>query len=169
MSNDSRDIRSDEAIRKAKEEKPEADGFWKSQPSDDPAGYGGGRERAEEFSKDTFGDAGWSVSRKGAESGPDAPETSGDSYQPPAGATPTQNSGPGWESEYVRENADKYGQAGGRPTAQRGSAQSGGGFEHRQQGLGSTQDVTPRGTYGQKETEHWKQQPTVSDDDKEKP
>jgi len=142
--------------RKANAEKPEQSGFWQSTPSDDPAGYGGGRERGEELSKNAFGETGWSASRSPESTeGEAAPPQQGEAYKRPDGVKPTEGSGPGWQEQYTRENADKYGQQGGRPSAQRGSSQSGGGFEHREQGLGSTQDVTPRGAYGQKETENW--------------
>jgi len=72
----------------------------------------------------------------------------------PRGARPVAG-GPGWEERYARENSDKYGQWGGQPIAQRGSGQSTGGMEHREDGLGSVRDVSPRGGYGIRETENW--------------
>lgn len=35
---------------------------------------------------------------------------------------------PDWQERFVRENADKFGQAGGKPVVQRGPGQSGGGM-----------------------------------------
>ena len=43
--------------------------------------------------------------------------------------------GPDWDERFVRENADKYGQAGGEPIVQRGPSHSTGGTgvkEHKE-------------------------------------
>jgi len=138
-----------EAATEATSGKPKHEGYWDAKPSDNPAGYGGGRERGEEFSQGAFGDAGWSASRRsGDQPGSEpAPHHGADDYRPPEGATPTATNSPGWDKDYVVENSDKYGQAGGRPTEQRGPSQSEGGFEPTQPGRGETEDPTPRGTY----------------------
>ena len=144
-----------DAATEGNSEQSKHDGYWDAKPSDNPAGYGGGRERGEEFSQGSFGDAGWSASRKsGDQPGSEqAPHQGADGYRPPEGATPTNTNSRGWEAEYVRENADKYGQAGGRPTEQRGPSQSQGGFEPKQTGSRATEDATPKGTYSSKDAE----------------
>lgn len=158
-----------DAATEANSEEPKHDGYWDAKPSDNPAGYGGGRERGEEFSKGSFGDAGWSASRKPGDqpATAQAPQQGGDGYRPPEGATPTNTSAPGWEEEYVRENADKYGQAGGKPTEQRGPSQSHGGFEPKEPGGGDTEDTTPKGTYSGKDAGESKG--SVNSEHKEKP
>jgi len=115
-------------------------------------GYGGGRTRAEQWPEHGFGDRGWGGGRN-------APEDSGTSsdrrYEDlPRGAEPARG-GRDWDERYARENTDKYGQAGGRPIVQRGAGQSMGGMQHREQGLGSTRDISARGGFGIRETENW--------------
>src|SRR4051794_41663691 len=79
--------------------KPKHDGYWDAKPSDNPAGYGGGRERGEEFSRGAFGDAGWSPSRRAGDQpgSQPAPHQGADAYPPPEGATPTPPNSRGWD------------------------------------------------------------------------
>lgn len=101
-------------------------------------------------SEHEFGDAGWGGSRTNEEgqassqAGPEPPE--------PVHSVPE---GPDWQNRFVQENADKIGQAGGQPVVQRGSSGSGDGFEHEEQSLGDTGDLSPRGGVGIRETEDW--------------
>jgi len=150
---DKRRLPDDTATEANSGEQPKHDGYWDAKPSDNPAGYGGDRERGEEFSRGSFGDAGWSASRKPGDQPESAqdPQRGADDYRPPAGATPTATSSRGWDEDYVAENADKYGQAGGKPTEQRGPSHSEGGLERNQPGQGETEDPTPRGTYSAKD------------------
>src|SRR3954466_15361877 len=92
-----------DATTEANSEEPKHDGYWDAKPSDNPAGYGGGRERGEEFSRGSFGDAGWSASRKPGDQPESAqdPQRGADDYRPPAGATPTATSSRGWDEDYV--------------------------------------------------------------------
>src|SRR3954447_988199 len=92
-----------EAATEATSGKPKHKGYWDAKPSDNPAGYGGGRERGEEFSQGAFGDAGWSASRRsGDQHGREpAPHHGADDYRPPEGATPTATNSPGWDKDYV--------------------------------------------------------------------
>jgi hypothetical protein len=69
--------------------------------------------------------------------------------------TPAEPGGPDWQEQFVEENADKYGQAGGQPSTGRGAAQSAGGHEHKEGDVGSTADLSPRGGVGIRETERW--------------
>jgi hypothetical protein len=136
------------------EDPPEHHGFWQSQPSDDPAGYGGGRERGEQFNQQSFGETGWGGSRG---SGTEPPAQEGAPAKDlPKGAHPVPDS-PNWDEKYARENADKYGQWGGKPIEQRGAPQSGGGYDHEEENVGDTKDISPRGAYGIRETEKRKE------------
>jgi hypothetical protein len=111
-------------------------------------GYGGGRERGEQWPEHGFGDRGWGGGRGSGISG----DWQRGRRDLPEGAHPVPD-GPEWQERYARENAGKYGQWGGQPIAQRGSAQSLGGYEHREPGLGSTHDISERGGMGLRETE----------------
>ena len=138
-------------------------------PNDYEGGYGGGRERAEQAHGDGFGEQGWSGSRapsderrppQGANGSPDR--------ELPEGVHDVGPDDPRWQERYVRENADKYGQAGGQPIRQRGAGGSMGGYEHRDQSLGSTRDLSPHGTYGTRETERWPSEQDVAEEEPEK-
>lgn len=122
--------------------------------SDYEGGYGGGRERVERWPEHGFGDRGWGGGR-GQEAARKPPEED-EQRRLPEGAHPTH--GPDWQERYTRENRDKYGQWGGQPIAQRGSSGSMGGYQDREQGLGNTDEISPRGAYGIRETEHWSEQ-----------
>lgn len=115
-------------------------------------GYGGGRTRAEQSPEHGFGDRGWGGGRAGA--GETGTSSDQKDQELPRGAEPARG-GAGWDERYARENSDKYGQGGGQPVEQRGAGQSMGGVQHREQSLGDTQDLSPRGGYGTRETENW--------------
>ncbi|MBC7925280.1 MAG: BON domain-containing protein [Bryobacteraceae bacterium] len=140
------------------EEGEQRSGYWSSRPSDHEAGYGGGRERAEEFSRNSFGETGWG---SGRQFHPDEPYRGGNERPEPRRDFPygprNVQAGPGWDERYARENAGQHGESGGQPTMQRGASQSGGGVGHREQGTGNSRDMSPRGGYGIRETEHWGQ------------
>ena len=158
-----------DAANEANSETRKHDGYWDAKPSDNPAGYGGGPERGEEFSRGSFGDVGWSAPRNpdhqpGSEQ---APHEGADGYRPPKGATPTNTNSPGWDEIYVRENADKYGQAGGKPTQQRGPSQSEGGFQQNQPTRDETEATPPTGTYSATNVNESK--PNVNREHKGKP
>jgi hypothetical protein len=102
---------------------------------DDPGGYGGARDRALETPEHAFGDRGWADGRGGKEQ------------------DKREESDPGWQERFTRENAAKYGQAGGEPTEQRGPAQSTGGEPQEETNVGDTKDISPRGGVGIRETE----------------
>lgn len=94
-------------------------------------GYGGGRERVEQMHEHAFGERGWT------NRGGDEPKPSGEEkVEVPEGVHETHD--PNWQQKFVRENADKYGQSGGKPIEQRGEAQSKG---------GKPDEEPPRGTY----------------------
>jgi hypothetical protein len=124
--------------------------------NDNEGGYGGGRDRAEQTPEHAFGDRGWGGGRAPPDerrsSQRDNTEASRDL---PEGVHDVGPDDPRWQERYVRENADKYGQAGGQPIRQRGSGSSMGGYEHREESVGSTRDLSPHGTYGVRETERW--------------
>jgi hypothetical protein len=110
-------------------------------------GYGGGRQRIEQMHEHAFGERGWST-RSGDDSAP-----AEDAHVPrPEGVHETH--GPGWQDEFIKENSDKYGQSGGKPIGQRGSTQTTGGVPDEEQ-VGDARNVSPRGTYGIRETEKW--------------
>jgi len=122
--------------------------------ADYEAGYGGSRERAKRWPEHGFGDRGWGGGR-GHGSGPQ--QRNGQRSEPRSpqydeGVRPV-HSGPDWDERYVAENAGHYRQSGGHGIVQRGAAQSMGGFEHREQGLGDTRNISARGGYGIRETE----------------
>jgi hypothetical protein len=121
-------------------------------PGSDREGYGGGRQRAEQTPDHGFGDRGFGQGAGSGDrkSGETQPESEG--KQLPEGIK-AETGGPGWDERFVDENADKYGQAGGQPTAQRGPSQSTGGHEQEPDGLGDTSDLSPRGGVGIRETE----------------
>ena len=137
--------------------------------NDYEGGYGGGRERAEQAPGKGFGEQGWGSGRapsdeqRTREAGKDSP-----SRDLPEGVRDVGPDDPRWQERYVRENADKYGQAGGQPIRQRGSGSSMGGYEHREQSLGSTRDLSPHGTYGTRETERWPPEDEGAADDSDK-
>ena len=120
-------------------------------------GYGGGRNRVNESADHSFGERGWSGGR--GPSDDSRREDSGeqrDRYRNmPEGVRDVGRDDAHWQERFARENSDKYGQGGGQPIRQRGSGQSMGGYEHREQSVGSTRDITPHGTYGNRETERW--------------
>lgn len=140
-----------EGVPDSNHEPAEDSGFWQSKPLDDPAGYGGGRERAEQFNQQSFGETGWGGSRGAATEPPPQSGKTDYSHDLPRGAQPVPAS-PNWDEKYARENADKYGQAGGKPIEQRGNHQSTGGFDHNEENVGDTRGISPRGAYGIKET-----------------
>jgi hypothetical protein len=72
--------------------------------------------------------------------------------KPPEGVEETHD--PNWQEKFVEKNVDKYGQSGGQPIEQRGPAHSAGGSPEEEE-PGDTRDVSPRGTYGIRETEKW--------------
>lgn len=115
--------------------------------ADYEGGYGGGRERAEEGPEHEFGRTGWGGGRAHHD---DDPHQAGGRREFPEGVHPVPD-GPGWQERYARENADKYGQAGGQPIEQRGASQSMGGYEQREQGLGDTRGLSPRGGVGSRD------------------
>jgi osmotically-inducible protein OsmY len=115
-------------------------------------GYGGGRIRAEQWPEHGFGDRGWGGGRSSIHDAKTASDRRDRDL--PRGAEPVHD-GPHWQERYSRQNSDKYGQWGGKPIAQRGSGQSMGGMEHREDSLGSTRDLSARGGYGIRETENW--------------
>lgn len=119
---------------------------------DDPSGYGGGRQRAEETPEHTFGERGWS---EGRGKGDAAPDTGGGRKDLPEGVRDGGADDPQWQERFASENAHKYGQVGGEPTEQRGPAQSAGGYEHEEGEVGDTNDLSPRGGVGIRETEKW--------------
>ena len=121
---------------------------------DDEGGYGGGRKRAEQAPDHEFGERGWGGGRAQSEDR-HPPENSAPDRHMPEGVRDTGPDDARWQERYTRENADKYGQGGGQPIRQRGAGQSMGGFEHREQSLGSTKDLSAHGTYGSRETERW--------------
>jgi hypothetical protein len=132
----------------------ETKGFWQSTPSDDPAGYGGGRERAEQFNDESFGETGWGGQRGTSGQPAGQEQRSAHSAELPEGARVVPD-GPNWDEKFAHENAAKYGQAGGQPVEQRGESQSRGGFDHKEQSTGDNKDVSARGGYGIRETERW--------------
>ena len=107
-----------ETATEANSGEPKHDGYWDTKPSDNPAGYGGGRSAGEEFSRRSFGNAGWSASRKSEAISLSA------SRRLSMALTITDHLKvrlrpprfPRRDKDYVVENADKYGQAGGKPT-----------------------------------------------------
>jgi hypothetical protein len=109
-------------------------------------GYGGGRERAERSPEHAFGEKSWSEGRGGR-----AARNPQESEQLPKGATDGGPGDPKWQERFVDENADKFGQAGGEPTKQRGPAQSAGGKEHVDAPPESVAEGGPRGGYGTSE------------------
>jgi hypothetical protein len=115
-------------------------------------GYGGGRERGENWPEHGFGDRGWGGGRAKSTDSRESGEQDEARRDLPQGATPVPD-GPGWQEQYARENADKYGQSGGQPTAGRGPSQSHGGYEHREADIGSTDELSERGGLGIRETE----------------
>jgi len=127
-------------------------GAGRTKLADYEGGYGGSRERAERWPEHGFGDRGWGGGR-GHGTGHDM-HSDQRSRNYPEGAR-TVRSGEKWDERYAADNANQYGQSGGQGIAQRGSSQSMGGFEHREQGLGDTRDVSARGAYGMHETERW--------------
>jgi osmotically-inducible protein OsmY len=117
-------------------------------------GYGGGRNRAVETPDHRFGERGWSGGRAPAEE-PPRRDAGGPSHDLPEGERDAGPDDSQWQERYVRENSDKYGQWGGQPIRPRGAGSSMGGYEHREQSLGSINDLSPRGAYGARETERW--------------
>jgi hypothetical protein len=117
-------------------------------PIESEGGYGGGRERAEHVAGHAFGERAWSEGR--GEQQP-APERDEPRAEPPESVRDAGRDDPQWQERYTAENADKYGQAGGQPTAQRGPAQSAGGEEHRDAPPESQVEGGPRGGYGTSE------------------
>jgi osmotically-inducible protein OsmY len=116
-------------------------------------GYGGGRNRAEQTPEHGFGERGWGGGRAPSE---DRDRRSSAPYRNlPEGVHDVGPDDPRWQERYARENSDKYGQGGGQPIRQRGAGQSMGGYEQREQSLGSTRDLSAHGTYGSRETERW--------------
>jgi HSP20 family molecular chaperone IbpA len=105
------------------------------------------RERRREHG---FGDRGWGGGRTQDEPPPrdrqrDLPEQVRD-----------VSDGGQWQERFVRQNADKYGQSGGRPIEQRGPSGSRAGWDHREPGgIGSAHEISPRGAYGIRETDPW--------------
>ncbi len=133
-------------------EPPEQNGYWQSKPSEDVAGYGGGRERVEQFNDRSFGDTGWGGRRGPSQSPPPHGRQHSPDY--PEGARPVSGEHD-WDRRYARENSDKYGQWGGKPIEQRGGPQSRGGWDHLEENIGDARDISPRGGYGIRETERW--------------
>ena len=83
----------------------------------------------------------------------------------PEGPEPVEE-GPNWQERYVEKNADKYGQAGGQPIAQRGPGQSTGGDEHKDAGAAPTRDAGSRSAPGIREI---KRRPAPQGQDEAKP
>jgi hypothetical protein len=117
-------------------------------------GYGGGRQRVEQMHENAFGERGWGTR------GGDEPQPENQKAEPemPEGVHETKD--PNWQEKFTKENADKYGQAGGQPIEQRGASQSADG-KPEEEGFGDTRNVSPRGAYGIRETEKW---PEADDD-----
>ena len=119
-------------------------------------GYGGGRNRAEQTPDHGFGERGWGGGRAPSdERRSREPDNSAPYRHMPEGVRDAGPDDSRWQERYARENSDKYGHWGGQPLKQRGSGQSMGGFEHREQSMGSGRDVSGHGTYGIRETEKW--------------
>jgi hypothetical protein len=117
-------------------------------PIDTEGGYGGGRERAEQVADHAFGERAWSEGR-GEQRQPKQPAEP--HAKSPEGVRDVGPEHPEWQERYTAENADKYGQAGGQPTAQRGPSQSAGGEEHKEAPPESQVEGGPRGGYGTSE------------------
>jgi hypothetical protein len=97
------------------------------------------REDRKETQDHVFGEHGWG-------------EAAGDKARDKARGNPGEQ-GTGWQGQFARQNADKYGQAGGQPMEQRGPAQSTGGQPQEETNVGDTKDLSPRGGVGIRETE----------------
>lgn len=118
-------------------------------------GYGGGRNRAEQTPDHGFGERGWGGGRAPSDERRSRDDERSGHRQMPEGVRDVGPDDSRWQDRYVRENSDKYGQGGGQPIRQRGSGQSLGGYDHREQSPGMGRDVSAHGTYGTRETENW--------------